>query len=734
MSGVFFKTSIFVFMFLFILPISIVFGDKYAAEEEFFAMQEQVVVSASKKAQKISDAPAAISVITAEDIEKYDYKTVAEALTQVPGLYQSTDRSNDYGIIRGIHLSDDNQKRILVLLNGHTLNNGMTMECPLGFELGVPMSAIHRIEVMRGAGSIMYGSNAFFGVINIILKNKQSTEKNFNRIDLSAGDNQLYALDAVINKPKNNLFISLQCRTNKGSDAEAFYNYRWNSTSLATYEDPYTSPSGNTLTKGTKVGDVDFDKMYSLITSYKIGKLDLLGKFSYSREGMPLADWLQIFTNNDKFEQDKSGFFELAYSDKISDKSSYSIRAYANIYDYEDKLYYHELDDTNGNVTYIDGYENLGIINGSNWVDKSKSLGQGIELKMEKVFLEGKINTIYGFEYVKNSNKSCYHSYNYFGEIADFPGLNLDWQKKTSQSFAVFEELNYKFSNNLEGLAGLRYDKITDFTGELSPRIALIYKPKDKMNYKFILGKAFRTPGYKEYKYDDGDLTENSGLKPEIIYSGDLISNFIFKNFTLTIDLFYSKFDDLIIKNDAASYDNNQNVTRSQYQNPFDITNYGVEIGLNGKHNTINYFLNILLAKNNQKGSIETYSDSVTVEKASIEDKLFNSPSVSLNGGINFEYGLFNYGVIAKYISSRKLAQSSGLDYSIGEEYPDKTKSNTLVDFNIKTAKKYNGFSFAVAVKDVFDSKREEPVRNISSIILTKTEGRKIIGKATFEF
>jgi len=719
---------------LFIFQVSFINAGRYAAEEEFFAIQEQVVVSASKKAQKISDAPAAISVITSEDIEKYDYKTIAEAISQAPGIYQSTDRSNDYGIFRGIHLSDDNQKRVLVLLNGHTLNNGMTMECPLGFEIGIPMNAIQRIEVMRGAGSIMYGSNAFFGVINIILKNKQSNDKDFNRIVLSAGDNQLYTGSVVVNKPKDNIFISVQARTNNGAPVEAFYNYKWNSTSLATYEDPYTSLTGNTLTKGTKTDDADFDKMYSIIASYKIGKLDMLGKFTNSREGMPLSDWLQIFTNKDKYEQEKSGFFELGYSDKISEKSSYSARAYINSYNFQDKLYYHELDDTNGNITYIEGYQGLGIINGSNWIDKIKSIGQGIELKMENAFLDGKLNTISGLEFVSTTNKSCYHSYNYYGELADFPGLNLDWQKKMMKSIAVFEELNYKFSDKFEGLAGLRYDKITDFDGEVSPRIALIYKPKDKMNYKFIIGKAFRSPGYKEYNYDDGDLTVNSKLKPEIIYSGDLISSFIFNNFTLTLDFFYSKFENLIIKNDAAGYDNNQNVIRSQYQNPYDIINYGVEAGVTGKYNKINYFFNILLAKNNQKGSMDEYSDSVTVDVVQMDDKLFNSPSVALNGGMNFGYGIFNYGIIAKYISSRKLAQSSGLDYSIGEEYPTKTKASTLIDFNIQTAKKYSGFSFGLAVKDVFDAKREEPVRNISSLILTKTEGRKIIGKATYEF
>ncbi|HOK40163.1 MAG TPA: hypothetical protein PLD27_03895 [bacterium] len=96
-----------------------------------------------------------------------------------------------------------------------------------------------------------------------------------------------------------------------------------------------------------------------------------------------------------------------------------------------------------------------------------------------------------------------------------------------------------------------------------------------------------------------------------------------------------------------------------------------------------------------------------------------------------------------KYISKRDIEllqpiELYGIDGSaptiVNENYPTKTKKSLLVDVNINTIKRYKGFSFGIAIKDLFDSKREEPARSTSCINMVKTEGRKIIGNINYEF
>jgi len=715
-------------------------------EEEFFAIQEQVVISASKKAQKISEAPAAITVITGEEIRKYGFKTIGEVLDIVPGVYNSSDRNNEYGIIRGLHISGDNNKRILVLLNGHTLNNGVTMETSLGYELGIPMNAIERIEVLRGAGSVMYGANAFFGVINIILKDsKESDEKGKTLVDVNIGQYNLKENSIIYHSPKNKVFVAAQIRENKGAPFSTDYNYKWLDL-LATMEDPLYSASNNTFFKGTEVRDVDFDKVYSLISSFQISKIKFLTKLTNVKEGMPLGDWKQALDQKDKYEKMDNLFLEANYSTTINEKYPLSFRLYTKYYNWSDKLYYHELDADSGGNTYIPNFREIGIPNGSYWIDRLKGTWNGAEVKVEGSFLEGKLNSISGIEYINKFNKSDYHAYNFNWEPDPNPAYHSNWISKKINGIAIYNEISYSISEKLKSLFGARFDKITDFSGEISPRIAFIYSPTEQSNYKFIIGKAFRTPGYKEYAYDDGDLLPNPDLKPEIIYSGDLISTFSFKNLTLSIDLFYSSFDNLIVKNSAAIYDVMflpSFYPRSMYQNPYKIKNYGIETSLKGKLNKLNYFLNFLIIDNNQSGKLEEWEDTISIKVTEKDEGVKNSIRYCITAGGNIEYKLFNYALILKYISKRDIEllqpiELYGIDGSaptiVNENYPTKTKKSLLVDVNINTIKRYKGFSFGIAIKDLFDSKREEPARSTSCINMVKTEGRKIIGNINYEF
>lgn len=126
------------------------------------------VTTASRFSQDLDDAPASVSVITAQDIADYGWTSVLEALESVPGM-QATDDRNYVSIgARGFALPGDYSNRLIMLVDGHRMNDPIYHSIT---SVPVPMQLIERIEVVRGPGSALYGSDALFAVVNVITRN-----------------------------------------------------------------------------------------------------------------------------------------------------------------------------------------------------------------------------------------------------------------------------------------------------------------------------------------------------------------------------------------------------------------------------------------------------------------------------------------------------------------------------------------------------------------------------------
>ena len=132
------------------------------------------VTSVSKRAEKANEVAAAISVITAEDIRRSGANTVPEVLRGIPGLQVSRINAGWWAISARGNANQFGNK-LLVLLDGRSLYNPM-FSGVVWEEQGTPLEDIERIEVIRGPGSTLWGSNAVNGVINIITKNSKDTQ------------------------------------------------------------------------------------------------------------------------------------------------------------------------------------------------------------------------------------------------------------------------------------------------------------------------------------------------------------------------------------------------------------------------------------------------------------------------------------------------------------------------------------------------------------------------------
>ena len=135
--------------------------------EDFFEMSiedlmELEIATASKYKQKISEAPSSVTVVTAEEIRKYGYRTVLDILNSVPGFYKTYDRNYGYIGVRGFGRPGDYNSRILLLVDGHRANDNLGGSLGVVTDFHIDVDLIERIEIVRGPGSALYGSNAHF--------------------------------------------------------------------------------------------------------------------------------------------------------------------------------------------------------------------------------------------------------------------------------------------------------------------------------------------------------------------------------------------------------------------------------------------------------------------------------------------------------------------------------------------------------------------------------------------
>ncbi|HET9448302.1 MAG TPA: TonB-dependent receptor plug domain-containing protein, partial [Steroidobacteraceae bacterium] len=138
--------------------------------EELMEVRVDSVYGASKHEQKVTQAPSSVTIVTAEQIRRFGYRTLAEVLRGVRGFYVSDDRNYQYIGVRGFLRPGDYNSRILVTVDGHRMNDSIYDGAYAGREGVVDMELIERVEVIRGPSSSLYGSSAFFGVINVVTK------------------------------------------------------------------------------------------------------------------------------------------------------------------------------------------------------------------------------------------------------------------------------------------------------------------------------------------------------------------------------------------------------------------------------------------------------------------------------------------------------------------------------------------------------------------------------------
>ena len=158
-------------------------GQTYAADQDLSADEHslgETVVTATRTPIAVRQAPANVAVITAQEIEQNHYRSVSEALEHINGVVVDRASGEEY-----IRLNGDD--RVVVMVDGVRLNNDQgVVNGRAGVDLRMIPSVknIKRIEVVKGGGSALYGSDGVGGVVNIITKRATKAQ---TEVDLRTG-------------------------------------------------------------------------------------------------------------------------------------------------------------------------------------------------------------------------------------------------------------------------------------------------------------------------------------------------------------------------------------------------------------------------------------------------------------------------------------------------------------------------------------------------------------------
>lgn len=482
--------------------------DQFAeAEEDLLFADIDSVYSASKHEQKTTEAPAKVSIVTAQEIARYGYRTLDELLNSQAGFYNSYDRNYGYTGVRGFGVPGDYNSRILLLVDGHRVNDNLYDAAVLDRNFLLDIDLIERVEIVRGPSSSLYGSNAFFAIINVISKNG----RDLNGLEFSAGAGTYDSYQGRISYGKrlhSGLEVLLSTTYYDSNGKEHLY-----------YSDFDTPATNNGIAE-----NADDEQTQSLFARISYGNLRVDAAYLEREKGVPTAPWDTEFNDPRTRAWDSYYYLDLNYQHfNEASGTDFLMRLF-----YDNYLF-----DGNYILDY-GGYlvNNMDFDDGRFW---------GTELQLTKNF--GDRHTfILGGEYRDSIRQ---HQKNF-----DVEGIYLD-SKKDVDTWGVFLQDEWVIvKDTLLFNLGVRHDHY-DISGKTTnPRAAVILSPSTTTTLKLLYGEAFRAPSiYELYYHDGGETTVAANfLDPETIDSFEFVlEQKIGSSLLGSFSLFHNEINNLIV-------------------------------------------------------------------------------------------------------------------------------------------------------------------------------------------
>ena len=457
------------------------------------------VYSASKHLEKTSDAPSSVTVITADEIQKYGYRTLADILRSVRGFYVTYDHDYSFVGVRGFGRLGDWNSRILLMVDGHRLNENVVGQADLGTEFPVDVDLIERVEIVRGPSSSLYGTSAFFAVINVITR--KARELRGWELSFAPGSFETYQGRASYGGEYRGAQILL---------STTLYNSRGQTLFFPEFNSPLTN-HGTTL-------DTDDETHEQALASLSLRGFTFQGLFSTRDKGIPTAYFGTLFNDPRTRNYNDHQYFDLGYQHSITKGWQLELRTAYDQYRLEALLAY--------SPHVVDKFSTRG----NWWTGNAKATCTLLE----------KQKITFGTEITDNLRQDQ-------GDYVVATNLfTVDAANSAVWAFYAQDDLTITHQLSLSG--GVRYDHYSNFGGTTNPRLALVYHPFQPTTFKLLYGSAFRAPNVFEIYPDLGTIyDDNANLLPELVRSEEIVvEQQLGKHFRLIEDLFRNDINRLI--------------------------------------------------------------------------------------------------------------------------------------------------------------------------------------------
>jgi len=548
-----------------------------------------------------------VTVITADEIQKYGYRTLAEILESVRGFYITYDRDYTFVGVRGFGRLGDWNSRILLLIDGHRINDNILGMAVIGPEFLVGVDLIERVEIIRGPSSSLYGAQAFLAVINVVTIKAP----------------RLKGLEVSF-APAS--FGTCQGRASYGGQyreiglllSGTFYNSQGPTLFFPEFNGPSTNYG---ITRNT-----DYESFQHILAAVSLRGFTIQGLFSARDKGVPTGYFGAVFNDPRTLNLDYHQYLDLSYQHAIGANWELEARtSYDQIRLQAPLVYPTGLPDASSTV---DTYSFRG-----NWWDG--------EVKLSRTLQEKHKITV-GTEITDNLRQDQGEHIPIGRIFTEDPRSSVIWALYGQDEFAIIHQLTLS--------AGLRYDRYSDFGGTANPRLGLIYRVFHPTTLKLLYGTAFRAPLPFELTPNLGSFyDDNLKLGPEKIRSVEgVVEQGLGEYFTVSGSVFHNSIDNLI------TLGTNPSDNKEIYQNSGKAVATGVEVELDGH-----------LARGLQGRASYSYIDA---EQPQTKQILSNSPQHL--GKLNLSYPLVQRRLFASLdaqytSSSQSLAVNTVSPFSV---------------------------------------------------------------------
>jgi outer membrane cobalamin receptor len=684
-------------LILAIVSVVIATGHLFAAEPILYKLDD-IIVTATKIPEKRKDIPNAVTVMDEKDIQASGAKSVGELMSNEPGIDWQT-YGNYGGATQEIHIRGMRGNATQVLVNGVNVGSPSLGIADIG---KIPIDNIERIEIVKGSGSLLYGSGAMAGTVNIITKEPKRDKMDL-KVGAGYGTQNTYRIAA-----ENGMFVA--------------------------GDFGYYLTAGRTETDGfrdnsyLKQNDVSLKLLLDKRESMDIS---LYGDYIYRYYGVPGVEppsgTQDYYLNGERFYNseaaslldhsgDKDGHVVLEIKGDPSEWFGYNLKGhYTNMENYNYWRY---------------AFDGTG---GENWVT-NQVLG-----------IDGHVN-IYPFQGAKLLVGGEYKDFNWKnGNL----GLDAFGSRTGLESTArahiftkgVFTEAEYRPSQYGKVFAGIRHEDHSAFGSENLPLFGVVVNPFETTALKISHGKHFLAPTPNDLYWPADPYTRgNADLKPEIGWHTDVTVEQSFLKDKLFMTLSYFRWN---VDNKIQWEPDSQGVFT-----PINLGGYkadGIEAGIK-----IGPFYNLSLAldytytdakEENREYTKQDYGPPADFRYSMVKRRASYTPRNQFKADLTYksDFGL-TVTATARYIDNRVVYRTESTTYPDTKTVSYNLPSYWTADLKIEQ-RLYKHWVLSLSGINLFDKKYDTHLSTFTDQVSFKTSvaaypgaGRSVFAGLAYEF